>query len=132
AKLVPANDVIDDANLRVRTMVPNHSLAKSIADAGWRAFLAILACKAASAGTRVQAVTPAFSSPACSGCGVLVQQGLSVRWHACPDCGTSRHRDYNAAMNILRLGQAHSGPGYGLRTPTWPVGASVVREPVGL
>jgi putative transposase len=131
-KLVQQYDVIYYEDLRVRNMVRNHRLAKSIADAGWRAFLTILTFKAESAGKRVQAVNPAFTSQACSGCGVIVSKGLSVRWHTCPDCGASLHRDHNAALNILRLGQAQSGPGYGLRTPTWPVGASVVREPVGL
>ena len=86
-------------------MVQNHSLAKSIADAGWSVFLAILTFKAESAGKRVIAVNPAFTSQACSRCGVIVQKGLSVRWHACPACGTSLHRDHNAARNILRLGQ---------------------------
>jgi putative transposase len=32
-----------------------------------------------------------------------------VRWHACPKCGASLHRDHNAALNILRLGQAVLG-----------------------
>ena len=94
--------------LRVRNMMQNHSLAKSISDAGWSAFLSILTFKAASAGKRVQAVNPAFTSQRCSGphCGMLVQKGLSVRWHSCPECGTSLHRDHNAALNILRLGEA--------------------------
>jgi putative transposase len=109
-KLVQAYDVIYHEDLRVRNMVQNHHLAKSISDAGWSAFLAILAFKAASAGKRVQAVNPAFTSQRCSGpeCGVIVQKGLSVRWHQCPECGTSLHRDHNAALNILRLGQEHS------------------------
>jgi len=131
-KLLQQYDAIYYEDLRVRNMVRNHRLAKSIVDAGWRAFLTILTFKAESAGKRVQAVNPAFTSQACSGCGVIVSKGFSVRWHTCPDCGTSLHRDHNAALNILRLGQEQSGPGYGLRTPTWPVGASVVREPVGL
>jgi putative transposase len=42
-------------------------------------------------------VPPAYMSQTCSGCGVLVHKGLSVRWHTCPDCGTSLHRDVNAA-----------------------------------
>jgi putative transposase len=109
AKLVQAYDVIYHEDLRVRTMVQNHSLAKSIADAGWSAFLAILTFKAASAGKRVQAVNPAFTSQACSGCGVIVAKGLSVRWHSCPECGTSLHRDHNAALNILRLGKGKVG-----------------------
>jgi putative transposase len=105
-QLVPAYDVIYHEDLRVANMVQNHHLAKSIGDAGWSAFLAILTFKAAGAGKQVQAVNPAFTSQACSGCGVIVSKGLSVRWHACPQCGTSLHRDHNAALNILRLGQA--------------------------
>jgi putative transposase len=105
--LVHAYDVIYHEDLRVADMVQNHSLARSISDAGWSAFLAILTFKAANAGKRVQAVNPAFTSQWCSGqgCGKIVQKGLSVRWHACPECGTSLHRDHNAALNILQLGQ---------------------------
>jgi putative transposase len=105
--LVQAYDVIYHEDLRVTNMVRNHHLAKSIQDAGWSAFLSILAFKAANAGKRVQAVNPAFTSQMCSGpgCGVIVQKGLSVRWHRCPDCGASLHRDHNAALNVLRLGQ---------------------------
>jgi putative transposase len=106
-KLVQTYDVIYHEDLRVANLVQNHSLAKSISDAGWSAFLTILAFKAANAGKRVQAVNPAFTSQRCSGpgCGMIVHKGLSVRWHACPACGTSLHRDHNAALNILRLGQ---------------------------
>jgi putative transposase len=57
----------------------------------------------------VQAVDPAFTSQMCSGCGVVVHKGLSVRWHGCPDCGTRLHRDHNAAKNIERRGQACRG-----------------------
>ncbi len=107
-KLVRQYDVIYYEDLRVANMVRNHSLAKSISDAGWSAFLSILTFKAASAGKRVQAVHPAFTSQRCSGplCSMMVRKGLSVRWHSCPECGTSLHRDHNAARNILRLGQA--------------------------
>jgi putative transposase len=106
-KLVQAYDVIYHEDLRVANMVRNHSLAKSISDAGWSAFLAILAFKAAGARKRVVAVNPAFTSQRCSGpgCGAVVSKGLSVRWHMCPECGASLHRDHNAALNILRLGQ---------------------------
>jgi putative transposase len=124
-KLVRAYDVIYYEALRVHNMVQNHQLAKSISDAGWGAFLTILTFKAASAGKRVQAVDPAFTSQRCSCCGVVVQKGLSVRWHSCPDCGASLHRDHNAALNILRLGQEQSRPGYGLQAPTWAAGPSV-------
>jgi putative transposase len=107
-QLVQQYDTIYYEDLQVANMVRNHRLAKSINDAGWSAFLTILTFKAASAGKRVQAVNPAFTSQKCSGpdCGTIVSKGLSIRWHRCPDCGTSLHRDHNAALNILRLGQA--------------------------
>src|SRR5260370_22202723 len=104
-KRLRAYDVIYHDELRVRTRGQNHSLAKRLADAGWSACLAIRTFTAASAAKRVHAVTPAYTRQACSGCGVLVSKGLSVRWHECPDRPTSLHRDHNAALNILRLGQ---------------------------
>jgi putative transposase len=107
--LVREYDAIYHEDLQVRNMVKNHHLAKSMQDAGWSAFLSILSFKAACAGRRVIAVNPAFTSQTCSGCGVLVYKGLSVRWHACPDCGTSLHRDHNAAKNIERRGQRLRG-----------------------
>ncbi len=107
--LVRAYDAIYHEDLQVRNLVRNHHLAKSIQDARWAAFLSILAFKAACAGRRVIAVNPAFTSQVCSGCGGLVAKGLSVRWHSCPECGTSLHRDHNAAKNIERLGQSHRG-----------------------
>jgi putative transposase len=107
--LVRANDVIYHEDLQTANMVQNHHLAKSISDAGWAAFLSILSYKAACAGRSMVAVNPAFTSQICSGCGVLVQKGLSARWHRCPECGTSLHRDHNAAKNIERLGQSLRG-----------------------
>ncbi|HEY1389138.1 MAG TPA: transposase [Ktedonobacterales bacterium] len=108
-KLVQTNDTIYHEDLQTANMLKNHHLAKSIQDAGWSQFLSILNAKAAWAGRRVVAVPPAYTSQTCSGCGVVVQKGLSVRWHLCPDCGTSLHRDHNAAKNIERLGQSLQG-----------------------
>jgi putative transposase len=107
--LVRANDTIYHEDLQTANMVRNHHLAKSIQDAGWSAFLAILTYKAACAGRRVIAVPPAYTSQRCSGCGIVVAKGLSVRWRSCPECGTSLHRDHNAARNIERLGQSLQG-----------------------
>jgi IS605 OrfB family transposase len=108
-QLVRQYDTIYHEDLQVRNMVRNHHLAKSISDAGWAAFLSILTYKAACAGRQVIAVHPAFTSQRCSGCGIMVLKGLSVRWHSCPDCGTSLHRDHNAARNIERAGQVRQG-----------------------
>jgi putative transposase len=116
--LVQQNDIIYLEDLRVANMVRNHALAKSINDAGWAQFRAILEAKAAWAGRRVVAVPPAFTSQDCSGCGERVPKSLSVRTHACPSCGLVLDRDENAALNILRAGQAR-------QALTWPAGASV-------
>jgi putative transposase len=101
--------------LNVDTMLKNHRLARSIADAGWSGFVGILAHKAEKAGARVVEVDPRGTSQACFGCGVVVPKTLSVRWHECPDCGLSLHRDHNAALNILRRGLARMEPA-GLNT----------------
>ena len=107
--LVRENDTIYHEDLQTANMLKNHHLAKSIQDAGWAAFLSILSFKAAYAGREVIAVSPAYTSQICSGCGVMVAKDLSVRWHSCPDCGLAFHRDHNAAKNIERLGQRHRG-----------------------
>ena len=78
----------------------------------------ILACKAAWAGKRVQAIPPAYTTQDCSGCGKRVYKSLFVRTHVCTNCGLILDRDENAALNILRAGQAR-------QALTWPGGASV-------
>jgi putative transposase len=60
-------------------MVRNHSLAKSISDGGWSAFLIIHAFKAVCAGQRVVAAPPAYTDERCSGCRREVWKSLSVR-----------------------------------------------------
>ncbi len=107
--IVRENDTIYHEELQTANMLRNHHLAKSIQDAGWSQFLSILSYKAACAGRSVVPVPPAYTSQICSGCGVVVQKGLSMRWHACPECGASLHRDHNAAKNIERLGQSLRG-----------------------
>jgi putative transposase len=118
--LVRQYDRIYYEDLQTANMIRNHHLAKSITDVGWSAFLTILAFKAACAGKRAVPVPPAFTSQVCSGpsCGRVVRKGLSVRWHTCPDCGASLHRDHNAAENILALGKKALGAGRALQART--------------
>lgn len=97
-------DMIAVEDLNVSGLVQNHHLARSISDAAWSAFRQILTNKAASAGRRVIAVAPHFTSQKCSGCGDYVSKSLSVRTHVCPYCGLVDDRDVNAAKNILRKG----------------------------
>jgi putative transposase len=107
--LVRASDTIYHEDLRVANLRKNHHLAKSLADAGWTRFVRILSVKAVCAGRAVVAVDPAYTSQLCSGCGALVQKGLSVRWHVCPDCGLRLHRDHNSAKTMQGRGQRLRG-----------------------
>ncbi|HUY79820.1 MAG TPA: transposase [Ktedonobacterales bacterium] len=105
-QLVRDNDTISLEDLQVANMVRNRHLAKSISDAAWGQFRAILEYKAACAGKRVIAIPAHYTSQDCSGCGERAPKSLSIRTHVCPSCGLMIDRDENAAINILRAGQA--------------------------
>src|SRR5262249_14413789 len=111
--LVRAKDTIDPEDVPTAHLLRTHRLATSISDAGWAAFLAILSEKAAGAGRAVVAVPPADTSPRWSGGGALVYNGASVRWHGCPEGGTSRHRDPHAAKNLKQEPQTRTASGLG-------------------
>jgi len=130
--LVRAYDTIYYEALQTANMVRNHHLAKSISDAGWSQFLAILAFKAVYTGKQAVAVPPAHTSQDCSGtppdgspCPERVQKALSVRTHVCPRCGLVLDRDHNAAMNILALGKKERAEGHSAQALTQPDGAYV-------
>lgn len=108
-KLVKTYDTIVFEDLKVKNMVKNHRLAKSISDASWSRFIAYTTYKAVSAGKQVMLVNPRNTSQICSGCGVIVKKSLSERTHKCPFCGLVLDRDVNAAINILRLGTNPGG-----------------------
>ncbi|HET8905773.1 MAG TPA: RNA-guided endonuclease TnpB family protein [Ktedonobacterales bacterium] len=103
--IVDSFDVIAVEDLSVNRMTHNHCLAKSIHDAAWSQFTALLLYKAAWAGRKYVAVNPAYTSQDCSQCGHRQKLSLSDRTYTCPCCGIVLDRDYNASVNILRLGQ---------------------------
>jgi putative transposase len=98
-------------DLSVAGMVKNHHLAKSIHDASWSAFLAILTDMAERAGHVVVRVPARFTTQKCRRCGERVQKSLSVRTQIFPSYGLVEDRDVNAAKNILRAGAPPSGTG---------------------
>ena len=102
ARLVRSYDLIAAEDLNVSGMVRNRSLARSISDAGWSTFLAMVAYKAERAGKHFVTVDPRNTSQRCSGCGELVPKSLAVRTHSCPHCGLVIDRDWNAARNIIQ------------------------------
>jgi len=99
--LVTSSDLIAYEDLKIRNMVRNHHLAKSIHDAGWGTFIAWVKYYGRMHAIPIVAVPPQYTSQECSTCGTMVKKSLSVRTHICTSCGLILDRDYNAALNIL-------------------------------
>ena len=99
--LIISSDMIAYEDLKIRNMVKNHRLAKSIYDASWGRFLVWLTYYGVIHHIPVVKVAPNFTSQDCSACGTRVHKTLSVRTHVCPSCGLVLDRDVNAAVNIL-------------------------------
>jgi len=114
-------------DLKIRNMVRNRRLAKSISDAGWGRFVGMLCYKEEESGGRVILVNPRGTSQMCSVCGEVVVKSLSVRVHVCPCCGLVLDRDLNAARNVLEIGRGppESKP-VERSTSTWPLEAGQV------
>jgi len=101
-KLIQAYDGVALEELKVRNLVKNPHLSKSIWDSAWGMFKQYLTYKAASAGRGICLVNPAYTSKCCSTCGTVFQDfDLSTRWVECA-CGLALDRDHNAAINILK------------------------------
>jgi putative transposase len=102
--VVISNDVVAYEDLKVRNMVRNRHLAKSISDAAWTQFREWVEYFGKVFGVATVAVPPHGTSQNCSNCGEVVKKTLSTRTHICPHCGHVQDRDYNAARNILEIG----------------------------
>ncbi|MFB2983365.1 RNA-guided endonuclease InsQ/TnpB family protein [Microseira sp. BLCC-F43] len=105
-KIVNENQVIVVENLAVTNMVKNHSLGKSISDAGWGMFCTMLKYKAAAVGKVYLEIDRFFpSTHLCSETLLSIpKMDLSVRMFDCPQCGNRHDRDINAAINIRNEG----------------------------
>jgi putative transposase len=119
-RIINRFQVIAVEDLSVSRMVRHPRLAKSISDAAWAAFAAMLSYKAAWAGRSFIAVNPAYTSQDCSRCGHRQKLSLSDRTYRCPCCGLELDRDHNAALNILAVGL--HGAGLALGSPRLEAG----------
>ncbi|MGB3509191.1 MAG: transposase [Microcoleaceae cyanobacterium] len=106
--VVQSNDLIAYEDLRIKNMVKNHCLAKSINDASWYQFRVWVEYFGKVFQRATVAVNPQYTSQNCSGCGQVVKKTLSTRTHACK-CGCVLDRDENAAINILYRGLSTVG-----------------------
>ena len=113
--VIHSNDVVAYEDLRIKNLVKNHCLAKSINDAGWYQFRKWLEYFGKKFGRVTVAVNPTYTSQNCSSCGATVKKSLSTRTHVC-SCGCELDRDHNAAINILQRALGTVG-----HTGTWVI-----------
>lgn len=122
-----SNDCIVYEDLKVRNLVRNRKLSKSISDAGWTQFRKWVEYFGWKFGKITIAVPPHYTSQDCPACGIRVQKSLSTRTHVC-ECGYVEDRDVAAAINILKKG-LHTAGHVGIYawgdTPSWAVGISL-------
>ncbi len=106
-ELVEKYDGIVYEKLAIKNMVKNRFLAKSINDAGWKLFLAILVYKVEETGKQKAEVKAKNASQICSECDKQREQKLqlSQRKFVCSFCPYSDNWDINAARNILKLAE---------------------------
>ena len=108
-KLVDENQVIAIESLRIKNMVKNHRLAKSIQDSSWYKFVTMLEYKSKwQSNCEVVKINTFFpSSQICSNCGYKnpLTKDLKVREWECPKCHATHDRDINASINILKEGK---------------------------
>lgn len=102
--LCQSNDVIVLENLKIKNMLRNHNLAKSISDAAWGSFGDWLDYFGRVFNREIIKVPPAYTSQDCSSCSHRVKKSLITRTHVCGNCGLVLDRDHNAALNILSKG----------------------------
>ena len=104
-KLIDENQAIAVETLKVKNMLKNHCLARSIADAGWHSLITKLDYKAKQEGKHLMKIDQWFaSSKTCSCCGLKQEEmPLNIRSWTC-DCGAVHDRDINSAINVKKQG----------------------------
>jgi putative transposase len=100
-QIVDESQAVVCETLKVKNMMKNRKLAKSIGDASWFSFVSKLEYKLEWAGKRLVKLDQWFpGSKTCSNCQTIVNKmPLDMRHWDCLSCGASHDRDINAALN---------------------------------
>ena len=98
---------IEDLNIKAMQRL----WGKKISDLSHSSFVRVLKYTASQSGTEIIEISRWYpSSKTCSACGyILPDLPLDVREWDCPDCGIHHDRDFNAAVNIQRVGASTLG-----------------------
>lgn len=109
-KREPSFIVIEDLN--VKGMMRNKHLAKAVQQQNFYRFRELLTYKAENVGIKLIVADRFYpSSKTCSCCGVVKQTlKLTERVFVCNECGLEIDRDYNASLNLYRLGCSTTMP----------------------
>jgi putative transposase len=108
-QLAKEHDFIGFEGLRIRNMMGNHALAKSIHDAGWGQLIRSTDYKAIENSRVMVLIDPAYSTQERFWCGVLNRIPLETREFCCVGCGRKLQRDHNAARIVLKRAFAQVG-----------------------
>lgn len=134
--LVSKYDLIVFEDLKIRNLVKNSKLAKSIHDASWARLILHVTYKAAELGKIVEKINPRNTSQTCSSCQRKSKTKLTLkdRTFVCEYCGLSLDRDINASINILLRSKTYkntvgltgiNGCGVGTSTTSCKAGVQV-------
>ncbi len=101
--VVISNDIVAFEDLKIKNLVKNRHLSKSISDASWGILRQWIEYFGKVFDVETIAVPPHYTSTDCSACGARVKKSLSTRTHIC-SCGCELDRDTNASIVILNRG----------------------------
>jgi len=105
--IIKEYDIIVTETLKIKNMIKNHRLAKSIMDVTWYEIIRQLEYKTKWSNKNMYKIDSYYpSSKKCNVCGHINKRvsDLRIREFECEECGNYHDRDINASINIMIQG----------------------------